>query len=202
VKGAIHLPPQPPGQLSSNGLRGLMGRAGDDVRHRLSTWIAPVNGRWEYVTHAVAGHAVAWTRSTVDGSCPGDIVCDDCGQVLWCRAYDPWRAQFANRVADHWGAARPRPEPRPLLTVLNQVLRLADRCPRHAAGDRVRRMACELIEARTTRERHSLRRRILATLARLDRSRVTPEERATVQQLIDIMRDELPGVTSRDAGHP
>lgn len=201
MRGLLHSSSQPSDQLSPNGSRAVAGHV-NELREYLFAWLAALAGRWAYVTHAVGGHAVEWTRPTPDGSCAGDIVCDDCAQVLWCRAHDPWRVQVANRVVDHWGTARPRPVPRPLLNVLNQVLRLADQCPRHAAGDRVRRMACQLIEARTTRERHSLRRQILAALTRLERTRVTQEERTTVQQLIDIMRTELPGIAVRDARQP
>jgi hypothetical protein len=36
------------------------------------------------------GHTVRW-RAGADDICTGDIICDTCNRVIWCRWYDPWR---------------------------------------------------------------------------------------------------------------
>jgi hypothetical protein len=163
----------------------------ETFRDGVASWVVALKGRAAGVTHALNGHTVEWNRTPSDASCPGDIVCNDCSQVLWCRAYDPWRARASDTVVDHWGGTRPLS--RPLLDVLGHVLQLAEQCPRGPAGYDVRRMACRLIEAVSVRENHLLRRRMLATLNRLKRMRlVTVTERTTVQQLTDIVQNELP----------
>jgi hypothetical protein len=81
---------------------------------------------------------------------------------------------------------------RPLLEVLDHILRLADQCPRDAAGDVIRRTTCELVESESSRERHAHRRRILTTLHQIEHTTfVTPAERRVVQQLAHIVRYEL-----------
>jgi len=174
---------------------------GDTLRERGAGWVSAIAGRCSYLTHTVAGHTVEWRRSSPDADCAGDIVCEDCAQVLWCRAHDPWSARARRGVVDHWGATCQRSPRRPLLEVLDHILRLADRCPRDRPGDDVRRMSCRLIEADSTRERRLLRRRLLAALHRVDgTTSVTLEQRHAAQQLTDILRRELPHATP--AGPP
>lgn len=179
-------------------------RGCDTFRDGVSAWVGALKGRAAGVTHALNGHAVEWNRMPADASCPGDIVCNECAQVLWCRAHDPWHARASEAVVDHWGGTRPLS--RPLLDVLGSVLQLAEQCPRGPVGDDVRRTACRLIEAVSVRENHLLRRQLLATLHRLKRMRlVTGTERTSVQQLTDIVRNELPGAATiegrrRDTG--
>lgn len=37
------------------------------------------------------GHQVRWQAGIDPPYCPGDIVCETCHVVHWCRAHDPWR---------------------------------------------------------------------------------------------------------------
>lgn len=49
----------------------------------LAGFFARVDAFW----HLVRGHQIAWV---VDASelCDGDIICDTCSAVLWCRYHD------------------------------------------------------------------------------------------------------------------
>ncbi len=46
--------------------------------------------RFNAVFHWIRGHEVYWYVSE-DELCPGDIVCETCNQIIWCRSHDPWR---------------------------------------------------------------------------------------------------------------
>ncbi len=80
---------------------------------------------------------------------------------------------------------------------LDRVMQLADQCPRGAAGDAVRRAACELVEADTTRQRRAGRRRMLKALAQLDRwqahqaRRQNESDAATLKPLTDALRHAI-----------
>lgn len=127
--------------------------------------------------------------------CPGDVVCHECGQVLWCRARDPWRVA-SNHAPDHWcgiGAHRPSST---LLDRLQQVLRLAEACPPGPSGDAIRRAACELVEADSLKQRTACRRRMLKCVVRLQersrgRSRTDDPTPLTLNQLAAALRREL-----------
>lgn len=161
-------------------------------------WFAAIVGRLAYFTHRASGHAVTWKSAAPERAiCPGDIVCDDCAQVLWCRAHDPWRVAPSNVIPDHWGATRARRPRRALFESLQSVLQLADECPRSPSGDAVRRAACELVEADSTRQRRVRRRRMLRAVARLERSHERQRDRndgpslLLLKRLADALRDEL-----------
>src|SRR6476619_2902499 len=111
-------------------------------------WLAALTGRLAYFIHRASGHVVTWNRPTSDASlCAGDIVCHECGQVLWCRAHDPWRATAGDVPPDHWGGTRSPRAQWTLFEGLQHILRLAEECPSGPFGDAMRRSACELIEA-------------------------------------------------------
>jgi hypothetical protein len=163
----------------------------------VATWLA-LAGRLAYFTHLASGHRVSWKRLAPEVTiCPGDIVCDDCHQVLWCRAHDPWRAACPELIPDHWGATRSRRPMRTLFESFQRVLQLADECPRGPAGDAVRRAACELVEADSLRQRRVHRRRMLRAVARLERWRAHQPCRnddpslVTLKRVTDALRDEL-----------
>lgn len=158
-------------------------------------WLAALGGRFAYVVHRACGHAVTWKTRPADlPLCSGDVVCHDCGQVLWCRAYDPWRARpsgIDSVPADHWG---PTPGRRPLLFEgFQQVLRLATQCPPGPAGDDIRRAACELIEADSDVARETRRHRILVAIAHVEwrrsngRSRDDDPAPTTLRTLADVL---------------
>lgn len=52
-----------------------------------------VMSRLEGLTHWLRGHDIAWAVVPVceDLSCPGDLICDTCDKVIWCKMLDPWR---------------------------------------------------------------------------------------------------------------
>jgi hypothetical protein len=161
-------------------------------------WLAALGGRLAYVRHLASGHAVSWSGSTSAlASCPGDIICHECAQVLWCRAHDPWRVVRPDGIPDHWGATRPRRPESGLFESLQRVLRLADECPRCPAGDAVRRAACNLVEANSTRDRRMHRRRMLKAIAHLERSGAYQPRRdddpggRALKQLTDALRHEI-----------
>jgi len=130
-------------------------------------WLAALAGRLAFVTHRASGHAVTWNRAAADGfSCGGDIVCHECGQVLWCRAHDPWRARSIEAPPDHWGGTGSNRSQWNLFETLQHVLRLAEECPSGPAGDAIRRAACELIEADSW-QRSMCQRRLLKSVAHL-----------------------------------
>lgn len=157
-------------------------------------WLA-VEGRLAYFTHLVSGHRVAWKRVGSDAEiCPGDVVCDDCGQVLWCRAHDVWRSARASVKPDHWGATRTGPSTWTVFESLQRVLQLADACPRSPEGDAVRRAACELVEAETATERRVRRRRMLRAVTRLERWQARHSlagDEGGVKRLTEALRDEI-----------
>ena len=42
---------------------------------------------FDYFIHKIRGHEVYW-RVNVDELCSGDIVCETCNLIIWCRAND------------------------------------------------------------------------------------------------------------------
>jgi hypothetical protein len=165
-------------------------------------WLAALIGRLAYLTHLAAGHAVTWkttwkTSSPDSSLCPGDIVCNDCGQVLWCRAHDPWRAAGTGLAPDHWGGTRARHPRWTLFESLQHILQLAEACPPGVAGDAIRRAACELVEADIGRQQSACRRRMLRSLARLQsrqsrgRCRTSDPSPVMLVRLADALRREL-----------
>lgn len=157
-------------------------------------WLAAVGGRFAYIVHRAYGHAVTWKTSPPDlPLCRGDIVCYDCGQVLWCRAHDPWRAPSRAEIpADHGGQTRRGPAS--VFEGFQQVLRLATQCPPGPAGDDIRRAACELIEADSEVARKTRRHRILTAIAHVEwrrsngRSRQDDPAPSTLRRLADVLR--------------
>ena len=136
-------------------------------------WLAALAGRLSYLTHLASGHAVTWNRPPADSSrCAGDIVCHECGQVLWCRAHDPWRAASVEAPPDHWGGTRTNHSHWTLFENLQHVLRLAAECPAGPVGDAIRRAACELIEADSWPQRSLRQRRMLKSVTHLERRRL------------------------------
>jgi len=143
-----------------------------------NAWWQACAGRLLFLTHVVSGHDVSW-RVPVEHpqQCPGDIVCHDCGVVLWCRVRDPWRSP-PDRVD----------APMPHLTTVTdsnlvrcqRLLRLADGCPAGGAGDEIRRFSCELIEAASIARRSACRRRLRKALVRVahrhSRGRARPDD--------------------------
>jgi hypothetical protein len=133
-------------------------------------WLAALGARLAYVLHRASGHGVTWNRPPSDASlCGGDIVCHECGQVLWCRAHDPWRATTGDAPPDHWGGTRSHRAHWTLFESLQHILRLAEECPSGSFGDAIRRGACELIEADSSRTRSLCRRRMLKSVVHLQR---------------------------------
>ncbi|MBI4887931.1 MAG: hypothetical protein HY824_12625 [Acidobacteria bacterium] len=164
-------------------------------------WLAAVAGRLSYVAHRACGHAVTWRTSRSEPPrCTGDIVCHDCGHVLWCRTDDPWRAAERRQhdpPADHGVASRPLPPPMSLFDALQHVLRLAGQCPPGPSGDDIRRAACELVEANSAGARHTGSRRMLKAIAQVEwrrsrgRSRPDDPSFSTVTRLADAVRRDL-----------
>ena len=133
-------------------------------------WLAALAGRLAYLAHSASGHAVTWNRPPTDASrCTGDIVCHECGQVLWCRAHDPWRRTGNEAPPDHWGGTRANRSYTTLFENLQRVLRLAEECPAGPVGDAIRRAACELIEADSSPQRSLHQRRMLKSVTYLQR---------------------------------
>lgn len=142
-------------------------RSGDGAS-AAAMWFAALAARVTYLTHCLRGHVTVWKQSRPDlARCPGDILCETCDRVLWCRAYDPWCPTGREAPEDHWGATRVRPPPFTLMENLQQVLRLAGECPPGRAGDEIRRSACELTEAGSVRQRHAHRQRMLKAIGRI-----------------------------------
>ena len=160
-------------------------------------WLAALGGRLAYLLHRASGHAVTWNRLPVDESlCAGDIVCHECRQVLWCRAHDPWRRARAEAPPDHWGGTHATWSQSTLFDSLQRVLRLAEECPSGPFGDAIRRGACELIEADSWRSRSVCRRRMLKSVADLQRrqlhglSRTDDPTPLVLQRLGEALRHE------------
>ena len=161
---------------------------------------AALAGRLQYVLHRVSGHAVVWKRSLSDlPLCDGDIVCESCAQVLWCRAHDPWSPVTRRRGAvpdDHWGgigddATR---HGQLLFEALDRVLGLTGRLPSETSSAEVRRSACELIEANSTAERHARFRRLVNAVHVLQQGRTAHGDDASsavIEQLLAALRDEV-----------
>lgn len=157
--------------------------------------MAALAGRLAFLTHRASGHAVTWkTSSRKPWICPGDIVCHECGQVLWCRAHDPWRKSSDEAPPDHWGGTRAKERPGTLFDSLQHVLRLAEACPSGVSGDEIRRAACELVEADSSRQRTARRRRMLKYVVRVqrrNRSRTADLGRSMLSRLADALGSEL-----------
>ena len=158
-------------------------------------WLAALSGRLAYLIHRASGHAVTWNRLPDDASlCAGDIVCHECGQVLWCRAHDPWRTTRVEPPPDHWGGTRSPLAHWTLFESLQHILRLAEECPSGAFGDAIRRGACELIEADSWRSRSLCRRRMLKSVVDLQRRQLRDASRTddptplTLKQLGEELR--------------
>jgi hypothetical protein len=84
-----------------------------------------------------------------------------------------------------------------LFELLQHVLRLATQCPPGAAGDEIRRAACELIEADTGAAQDHGRRRMLKVVTGVESRRSRGVSRADdpgpviVSSLIDALQREL-----------
>jgi hypothetical protein len=165
-------------------------------------WLAALTGRLSYLAHLTSGHVVTWRTSPPDlPLCAGDIVCHDCGQVLWCRAHDPWQADAGDdrhRPGDFADGTPAVGTPAPLFDGLQHVLRLATQCPSGRAGDDIRRAACELIEAHSEAGRHTGRRRILTAIASAEwrRSRGRSREDDPLPATLSGLAKALDGVRS------
>ena len=55
----------------------------------LRDWYLCIAARLDAVWHWARGHRVRW-RANPDYMCSGDILCDTCDAVMWCRSHDPW----------------------------------------------------------------------------------------------------------------
>lgn len=157
-------------------------------------WLAALGGRLSYLVHRACGHSVAWRTSTLEPPlCHGDIVCHDCGRLLWCRAQDPWREGASHNLPEnHW---RQAPEPQvAVFERLQHLLRLSAQCPAGPAGDEIRRGTCEFIEADSGQVRQTARRRVFKAIARAEsryarrRNRADDPEPDTLRQLAAIRR--------------
>jgi len=153
---------------------------------------AAVLGRCAYVAHLLRGHAVTWNAVASDLSfCGGDVVCHACDRVLWCRADDPWRPAAARRRPSSAEADAA------LFEGLGHLLRLAEQCPRGVSGDRIRRSACEVIEAGSTAERDVRLHRLFHAIGRIEwrrthgRSRVDDPGTTVMVPLLDALRREV-----------
>lgn len=94
-------------------------------------------------------------------------------------------------------AVRARETGAPLFDRLQRVLRLAGACPPGESGDAIRRAACEMIEAGSSRQRQTHRLKMLRAVTRAGWSpgqrAVEPREadRAVLGQLADALRDDF-----------
>lgn len=172
-----------------------------DVVTGWRSWRAAVSARLRYLLHGACGHAVVWRTSPPDlPLCSGDIVCHSCAQVLWCRAYDPWRAAAASGGGtpnDHWGGTHGAAEHGDALFYgLAHVLSLAERFPPGIPRDQVRRSLCEVIEAASVRERHDRLVQLLAVIDRLRRygtggGRLEDADSGALQHLLTALHREV-----------
>jgi hypothetical protein len=125
-------------------------------------------------------------------------VCHECGQVLWCRAHDPWRPRRVEAPPDHWGGTRANHPYGTLFENLQHILRLAEECPSGPAGDSIRRAACELIEADSW-QRFVCQRRMLKSVTHLQWRHVrglsgTDDPPVQIlKQLADLLERHEPG---------
>ena len=46
--------------------------------------LARLGGLW----HKMKGHEVVWVENS-GTTCRGDIICNTCNLIIWCRWYDP-----------------------------------------------------------------------------------------------------------------
>ena len=161
-----------------------------------------IAGRLLYFLHRASGHEVVWRTSGPDlPFCNGDIVCESCAQVLWCRAQDPWGslAWRGARVDDRGIAIGEDTVARrgSLFEALDRVLGLAERLPSGASAAQIRRSACELIEASSTAERHARFRQLVNVIdalrpgkgARHAHAEDAPP--AVIEQLLTALRHEV-----------
>jgi hypothetical protein len=157
-------------------------------------WLAALAGRLAFLLHRASGHAATWKTSSPNPDvCAGDIVCHECGQVLWCRAHDPWRNLRGEAPPDHWGGTRAQQHTGTLFECLQQVLRLAEACPSGVWGDEIRRAACELVEADSLRRRTACRRRMLKYVVGIrarDQLRTEDLREPLLGRLADALRRE------------
>ena len=157
-------------------------------------WLASLAGRLSFFAHRVGGHAVTWNMPPeIPFACPGDIVCHECGQVLWCRARDPWCGPGSEAAQKHRGADA-RKSPGTLFDRLQQVLRLAEACPTGRSGNAIRRAACELVEADSSTARTTCRRRMLRCVVRVQgrsRPRTDDPSPLLLRQLANALCREL-----------
>jgi len=133
-----------------------------------NVWRQALAGRLRGLLHVARGHDVAWRVPSEDPRrCPGDIVCEDCATVLWCRSQDPWRVP-----ADTAVGRETRPDGMfasvATLEQCHDLLRLADACRGGPAGDEIRRVCCELIES-DGMMRKACGRRLRQALLRIER---------------------------------
>ena len=52
----------------------------------LDGFIARLHAIWHKIIHPT--HKLVWKSSPAEGLCKGDIVCDTCNVLFWCRYYD------------------------------------------------------------------------------------------------------------------
>jgi hypothetical protein len=177
-------------------------------------WFAAMKGRTRYLLHALVGHQVLWLHRPQHAlSCSGDIGCLTCDSVLWCRGYDPWALAATSPPADHWGRLAVAPRSRNthetpgeagtsvaaatlLEARLNQLLTLADRLPRGASENCVRRCVCAFIEADWA-DQHARALALLRSITQLQHERELGLRRlqqtgdVAVDRLLTSLRDEV-----------
>jgi len=161
-----------------------------------------VAGRLLYLLHRASGHEVVWRTSRSDlPFCNGDIVCESCARVLWCRAEDPW-GSFAwrgARVDNHCASTSEDTVGRrgSLFEALDRVLGLAERLPSGTSAAQIRRSACELIEASSTAERHARFRQLVNVIDSLRPEKAARHTHAddapsaVIEQLLTALRHEV-----------
>lgn len=169
---------------------------------RWHVWRAALSARLAYLVHLIRGHSVLWRTTPPDVPlCSGDIACGTCRQVLWCRAFDPWRPAARDpgpAPNDHWGApissaallvrramtlgrddsSESRTSVAPsahqmamLVDGFSHVLRLAERLPSGASEDQVRRAVCELIEVDAGPQQQLRLDHLFSSIGRLQQER-------------------------------
>jgi hypothetical protein len=175
----------------------------DDLRVMMRMYGAALTGRLLYVLHRASGHTVVWRTSRSDSPLwADDIVCESCARILWCRTDDPWRSLVSDRAAspdeDRDGTEGNRArQGGSLFEALDRVLGLAERLPSEASSARIRRSACELIEADSTADRHNRFRELVNAIDALRAGdalrRTGPEDArsAVIAQLLTALRHEV-----------
>jgi hypothetical protein len=173
-------------------------------------WHAAGVARVRYLWHRARGHSVIWRTEPSDlPRCMGDIVCETCAEVLWCRAYDPWAvgtlAERDVRDEDDDETSTNR-EAATLFQSLDHVLRLAEALPRDASGDCVRRSVCELIEANSGQEQRDRLLRLVDIVHDLERrdahrrNGVDDSDSSGLKQLLRVVRREILPILERPLG--